>query len=179
MATRVTSRRKRVLRIGRARRHAGGERGSAIMETAMSMVIFLTFLFGIFEVALALYTYFFIAEAAREGTRYAIVRGSTAGGTGTACAAYTSYDCQASKDQIKSYIQNLGFPGINPSNMTIPDPVWTAYVNAGYSCPASPPCNSPGNQVAVTVQYNFPLVLPFAPKLTYTMSSTSAMIIAQ
>jgi Flp pilus assembly protein TadG len=166
--------------MGRAKRRAGNERGSAIMETAMSTVIFLTFLFGIFETGFALYTYFFISEAAREGTRYAIVRGSTAGGSGTACASYSAYDCQASKAQIKSYIQNLGLPGINPANMTIPDPVWTAYTNAANTCPASPnPCNSPGNQVAITVQYNFPFVLPFAPKLTYTMSSTSAMIIAQ
>jgi Flp pilus assembly protein TadG len=165
--------------MGRAKRRAGDERGSAIMETAMSTVIFLTFLFGIFETGFALYTYFFISEAAREATRYAIVRGSTAGTpAGTACSAYTSYDCQASITQIKTFVQNLGYPGINPSNMTIPDPVWTAYTT-GSSCPVSPPCNSPGNQVAVTVQYNFPLVLPFAPKLTYTMSSTSAMIIAQ
>jgi Flp pilus assembly protein TadG len=178
MATRVTSRRKTVFALRRAQRHTSDERGSAIMETAMSIVIFMTFLFGVFETAFALYTYFFISEAAREATRYAIVRGSTAGGTGAACSAYTSYDCQASIPQIKSYVQNLGFPGINPTKMTIPDPVWTAYAK-GNTCPSSGPCNSPGNQVAVTVQYNFPLVLPFAPKLTYTMSSTSAMIIAQ
>lgn len=178
MATRVTSRRRWVLGIRRAQRHASDESGSAIMETAMSIIIFLTFIFGVFETALALYTYFFIAEAAREGTRYAIVRGSTAGGTGAACASYTSYDCQASKAQIKSYVQNLGFPGINPSNMTVPDPVWAAYAS-GSTCPATGPCNSPGNQVAVTVQYSFPLTLPFAPALTFSLSSTSAMIIAQ
>ena len=79
MSTRATSRLKIVLAMGRAKRRVGNECGSAIMETAMSTVIFLTFLFGIFETGFALYTYFLISEAAREATRYAIVRGSTAG----------------------------------------------------------------------------------------------------
>ncbi len=83
----------------------------------MSTVIFLTFLFAVMETAFALYSYFFLAEAAREGARYAIVRGSTAGG-GAACASYSSSNCQASAANIESYIQNLGFPGISASNMT-------------------------------------------------------------
>ena len=47
------------------------------METAMSMIILLTFMFGVMEAGFALYSYHFISEAAREGTRYAIVRGAT------------------------------------------------------------------------------------------------------
>jgi Flp pilus assembly protein TadG len=170
MSMRATSGRKIVFAIRLTQRRASDECGSAIMETAMSTVLFLTFLFGIFETGFALYTYYFISEAAREGARYAIVRGSSCTGFASACPAAGS--------DVQNYVQNLGFPGINPSKMTV-SPSWSAYTS-GSTCPGSPnPCNSPGNLVTVTVQYNFPLTLPFAPKLTYAMSSTSAMIIAQ
>jgi Flp pilus assembly protein TadG len=157
-------------RAARRRRSARGEGGSAILETAMSMMILLTFLFGVMEVSFALYAYHFISEAAREGTRYAIVRGTTCSGFVSACPASTS--------DIQDYVKNLGFPGINPADMTV-TPVWSAYT-AGTTCPASPsPCNSPGNLITVTVQYNFHLNVPFVPPKTYAMSSTAAMVIQQ
>jgi len=149
------------------------EQGSAILETALSMIILLTFLFGIMESCLMLYTYHFISEAAREGTRYAIVRGSTAGpGCGT---SYTSFDCTASPANVQSYVTNLGFPGIDPAKMTVA-PAWSAYTN-GSTC--GTPCNSPGNLVTVTVTYNFPLTIPFVPAQTFALTSTSSMIISQ
>jgi Flp pilus assembly protein TadG len=154
--------------------HAGSEHGSAILETALSMVILLTFLFGIIETALALYTYHFISEASREAVRYAIVRGSSSGGT---CASYDSAYCAATKAQVTSFVQNLGFPGINPAKMT----VTTAYAAypAGVTCTPLSNCTNPGNLVTVTVQYNFPLVVPFVPTHTYAMTSTAAMVISQ
>jgi hypothetical protein len=79
----------------------------------------------------------------------------------------------ASSGNVQSYVQNLGF--LNPNNMMV-STVWSAYVS-GNSCPTTPPCNSPGNQVIVTVQYNYPLNVPFLPPKTYAMSSTAAMII--
>jgi Flp pilus assembly protein TadG len=154
-------------------RNMRGEEGAVIMETAMSMIILLTFMFGVMEAGFALYSYHFISEAAREGTRYAIVRGAT---WGTACGtSYNSYDCTASLGNVQSYVTNLGFPGINPSNMTV-TPVWSTYTG-GSTC--GTPCNSAGNLVTVTVQYNFPLAVPFIPAHTYAMSSSAAMVIQQ
>ena len=173
MASRIKFARKRGLAIGRALSSASGEEGAAILETALSITVFLTFLFGIFEAGFALYSYHFISEAAREGTRYASVRGNS---WGTACAAYTSYECTASSTQIQSYVQNIGFPGINPSYMTV-TPSWSAY-SEGSSCPSSGACNSYGNLVTVNVTYNFPLIVPFIPAKTFALSSTSAMIIS-
>jgi Flp pilus assembly protein TadG len=132
-------------------------------------------MFGIIETGLMLYTYHFISEAAREGTRYAIVRGSSAGAT---CAAYTSPPtCMATAPQIKSYVENLGFPGIDPSKMTVT--VNNVGYPAGVICTPSAACNNPGNQVTVGITYHFPLNIPFVPAHTYTMTSTSAMIISQ
>ena len=162
------------MRLAFKRRCLRSEEGSAIMETAMSIIIMLIFIFGVMETGFALYSYHFISEAAREGTRYAIVRGSTAG---AACASYSSSACKASPTDVTNYVKNLGFPGINPSDLTV-NPVWSAYT-AGTTCPGTPPCNSPGNQIAVTVQYNFHLNVPFLPPHTYAMSSTAAMVIQQ
>jgi Flp pilus assembly protein TadG len=154
------------------RRRLHDEEGQTIVETAMSMIILLTFMFGVFEAGFAIYSYHFISEAAREGTRYAIVRGSSAG---PACTVPGPPTCSAQTADIQTYVEYLGFPGINPGNMTV-TPSWSAYAN-GSSCPATPPCNSPGNLVTIKVTYNFPLTVPFVPKQTYAMSSTSAMII--
>jgi Flp pilus assembly protein TadG len=151
-----------------ARHQTDDEQGSTLVETALSIVILLAFIFGIMETGFALYTYHFIAEAAREGTRYAIVRGSTCTGFASACPAATS--------DIQSYVKNLGFPGIDMSKMTV-SPTWSAYTSGS---PCSPGfCNSPGNLITVTVNYNFPLSIPFVPAQTIALSSTSAMIISQ
>lgn len=135
---------------------------------ALTMIILLTILFGLIEMCLALYSYHFVSDAAREGTRFAIVRGS-------ACAA-PGYECNATAPQIQTYVKGLGFPGINPSNMTVTT-TWSAYP-AGAVC-ASPACNDPGDLVTVKVSYNFPLAIPFVKASTLTMGSTSAMVISQ
>ena len=146
-----------------------GEQGSAIVETAISMVLLLTVLFGVIEICLALYTYHYISDAAREGTRYAIVRGS-------ACEA-PGNPCPATAAEVQSYVQGLGFPGISSSAMTVTT-AWSAYPVGG-TCSPSASCNNPGNLVTVTVNYKFPLSIPFVPNSNISMSSTSAMVISQ
>jgi Flp pilus assembly protein TadG len=161
-----------VVRCPQEQRRARGEEGSAVLETALSAIILLTFLFGIMETGLALYSYHFISEAAREGTRYAIVRGSS-------CVTGVSFPsaCPAAVSDIQSYVKTLGFPGINPSNMTVA--VAYAGYPAGATCTPLANCTNPGNMVTVTVQYNFPLNVPFISAHTYAMSSTAAMVISQ
>jgi Flp pilus assembly protein TadG len=168
-----------VMRLALRQRGSRGEEGSAILETALSIVVLFTFLFGIMETGFALYSYHFIADAAREGARYAIVRGSTAGTTPCAAPGLATCIAQGGTDtgDIATYVKTLGFPGINPSYMTV-NSAWSIYAH-GTTCPVSPPCNSPGNLVRVIVTYNFPLNLPFFPPKTFAMSSTAAMIIQQ
>jgi Flp pilus assembly protein TadG len=146
-------------------RRARGEQGSAILETALSIMILLTFIFGVMETGFALYTYSFISFAAREGTRFAIVRGST-------CTGFASA-CPASQSDIQNYVTTLGFSGITASDVAVN---YAAYTG-GSPCP--PTCNSPGNMVTVTVSYNFPFTVPFVPAKTFVMSSSSSMIISQ
>jgi Flp pilus assembly protein TadG len=157
-------------------RSAHGESGSAILETALSIGILLTFLFGIMEVCLAAYTYHFISEAAREATRYAIVRGSS---FTTNCTAPTVANCTAqggnNTGDIATYVQNLNFPGIDPTKMTV-NSTWLH--GDGTACGVGPTCKDPGEQVQVTITYNFPLSVPFVPLSTWALQSTSQMVIS-
>lgn len=144
------------------------EQGSSIVEMTLSIIILLTILFGLIEMCLALYTYHFVSDAAREGTRYAIVHGST-------CLVGT-VSCTVTPAQIQTYVQYLGFPGINPSAMTVTT-TYSAFP-AGATCNALG-CNGPGDLATVTVTYKFPLSIPFVTSNVLALSSTSSMVISQ
>jgi Flp pilus assembly protein TadG len=143
----------------RIRRSLRVETGASIVEFAVASIILFTLIFGVMAICLALYSYNVVSEAAREATRYAIVRGS-------ACNSFP--DCKVTSDQLQTYVQGLGFPGITAASLTLtPAASWP---NGN---------NNPGSPVQVTVQYTFPLGIPFMPSRTLTMSSTSQMIISQ
>jgi hypothetical protein len=120
------------------------------------------FLFGIFGFCGALFSYNFVSDAAHEATRYALVRGS-------ACSGFS--DCNITSAQLQTYVQNLGYPGIIPSNLTAVA-TWSG---------ANTPSNAPGNIVSVTVTYTYPLNIPFWPQsgTILHLSSTSHMAISQ
>jgi Flp pilus assembly protein TadG len=150
-------------------RRVHGEHGSTLVETALSLVVLLTVALGVMEMSLALYTYHFISDAAREGTRYAIVRGSSCPASLSGCPA-----AGAGVD-VQTYVRGLGFPGITPGLMTA-----TTTFPSGTGCtPQATPCNNPGNLVRVVVVYQFPLSIPFLAARTLRMSSTSQMVISQ
>jgi len=62
--------------LGRHRRLAFEESGSATIEFALSVWTLFLLTFLIFEFSMAIYTYSVLANAAREGVRYAITHGS-------------------------------------------------------------------------------------------------------
>jgi Flp pilus assembly protein TadG len=177
MTAPITSRQKAAVATGNARqRSAHGESGSAILETALSMAVLLSVIFGIMEVCLAAYTNHFINEAAREATRYAIVRGNT---FTTDCTAPTLATCTAqggnNTGDIATYVQNLHFPSIDPNKMTV-NSTWLH--SDGTACGTGDSCKAVGNNVQVTITYNFPLAVPFVPVNTWTLTSTSQMVIS-
>jgi Flp pilus assembly protein TadG len=55
------------------------QRGSALVEFAITGLLFFALIFAIFEASRAIYHYNIIASVAREGTRFAAVRGSQSG----------------------------------------------------------------------------------------------------
>ena len=91
------------------------EEGATTVEFAVVLVVLMTFLFGIMEFGRALYTYHFLSEVAREGTRYAMVRGST---YTASCATTTTFGCEATAANVTSYVKSITPLGINSAWVT-------------------------------------------------------------
>jgi Flp pilus assembly protein TadG len=162
--------------IIRKLRCLGGEEGASIVETAFACVIFLAMLIGTFQMMLGFYTFHFVSDAAREATRYAIVRGSTS------CTNTPNLsNCNATSAQIQTYVRGLNYPGITSSRLTVTTTWLTASATTPttWSACTSGTCNVPGNQVKVVAVYAFPFSVPFVPRSTLSLTSTSRMVISQ
>jgi len=158
------------------------EEGASMVEMAVACTVFLAMLMGVMQMMLAMSVFNFVTDAAREATRYAIVRGSTS------CTNTPSLsNCNATASQIQTYVQGISYPGIKSSNLTITTTWLTAVTTttAGgtqpttWSACSTGTCNAPGNQVNVVATYPFKFSVPFVPKATFNMSSTSQMVISQ
>jgi hypothetical protein len=155
-------------RVTRSWKEGMGEDGSTIVEFAMVLISFLTLLFGMLDLSRALYVYNYVSDAARDGTRFAMVRGS-------ACSHATfPTACPATATDVETYLRTTKLsPGINPNAVMVA----TSWPGGNPGCAS--PLNSPGCIVKVRVQYNFGFMLPFLPKLSTQMRSTSQMVISQ
>jgi Flp pilus assembly protein TadG len=130
--------------------------------------VLLVMMFGVVGFGTALYTYHFVANTAREATRWASVRGFTCGGL--------SGGCPANDSDVNTYVQNLSTGvGLDPTKVTTTT-TWVAPPNNLAICTSQP--NSPGCVVKVQVQYSFQFLFPLLPS-GFTMQSTSQMVISQ
>lgn len=151
------------------------ESGSELVEFALASVLLFTLIFGIIDCTHALYADHFVSYAAREATRYAMVRGST--WNGTACASTTTVECVAGDSDVSAYIQSIVPPWITANSVTV-NSTWPGITAAGASCGSSTGTD-PGCVVEVTVTYPFSFSLPFLPRSAMTFSSSSAATITQ
>src|ERR1035437_7070573 len=85
-----------------------GEAGSGLVEFAPASVIILTVLFGIRDMGRALYAYDWVSDAARRGTRYAMVRG-----TSSCTGSPELPDCKADLGHITTYVESNAV-GLDP-----------------------------------------------------------------
>ncbi|HEX8712087.1 MAG TPA: TadE/TadG family type IV pilus assembly protein [Terracidiphilus sp.] len=164
-------------------RHRGhGEEGSALVETALTIIVMFSLLFGVIQISLAAYSFHYVSNAAHEASRYAIVRG---GGWGTACSSYSDSMCTASADNIKNYVhqRSVSYPGISIATSNVCVHYWSSVQSpAPTTCTdstGSTTYNSVGDIVQVTINYPFTFSAPGIPSYTYTLTSTSMMVIAQ
>jgi len=158
------------------RRSARDERGSALVEAAISMLALLALIFGVIEVGWAVYTFHYIANASHEGARYAIVRGSSWSGS---CSGYGSNQCIASTTDIANYVSSRSVAGINiVATDVCVEYFATVPASASTTCSANSTPNAQGDVVQVTVTYPFTLTLPGFSR-TFNLKSTSQMVIAQ
>jgi Flp pilus assembly protein TadG len=160
---------------------AMGDEGGSLVEMALSCLILIPVLFGIVQLSIGLYCFHFAADAAREATRWAIVRGSTCNTIfGTAYCSPTDTDGSgATGNDIAQYVKGLGYPYSGAVTVTTKWCVASAGSSKSWSSCSLSRNNDPGNQVQVTVSYAYPLVIPFVPKNTLNVSSVSSMTIVQ
>lgn len=163
-------------------RRGSREYGLTIVEMAISLGIFSAVLLGVMQMSLLLYSYHFVSDAAREASRWAMVRGNNCS-TNVSTAYCSPTDAQATgadNGDIQAYVNGLGFPFA--SSLTTSTTWLTASGSTPItwsSCGTGAACKSPGNQVQVTVSYGFRIALPFWTSTTVPVSSTSSMVIAQ
>ena len=125
--------------------------GQATVEFAMTAVVFFLLTFGVLNFSMAIYAYNLVSYAAREGSRYASVRGSSA-------------PSPAAASDVASFVKGET-SGLNPANMTV-STSWN-------------PDNNPGSFVRVEVQYQFSFMMPFLSLPQVSMASASQLVITQ
>ena len=140
-----------------------GERGSTLAEFAVALTASITMIVGIVDLGRGLYTNHYVSNAARLGTRYASVRGTSCSASG----------CPATAASIQTYVRGLA-PELNTNSITVTT-TWTT----GPAC-SDAAHKGPGCYVSVNVSYPFKFAaVPLLPSYTMTMQSTSKMIISQ
>jgi Flp pilus assembly protein TadG len=148
----------------RSRDAVGGEDGSALIETAVSLPVLFAVLFCFMELCLVFYSYDMISESAQEGTRYAMLLSST-------CTNSSGASCTATAAQVNTYVSGLGWANLAGGTMT---------VNTTYKTPAGGVgTNIVSDFVVVQITYVFPITMAFVPKNSITLKSTSQMTIVQ
>jgi|SRR5688572_24868659 len=119
------------------------EAGSALVEFAITGLFFFMITFSIMEGSRAIYYYNVLGSLAREGTRFAAVRGSTSGRATTEAA-------------VRAHLQAKSM-GLNPTVTVTWNPVTMA----------------PNSTVTVLVQHTFTTIVPIVSLPTMNMSATA------
>ncbi len=135
------------------------ERGQALVEFALVAIVFFIFVFGMIDAGRAVWNYNTLAQATREGTRYAIVHGSdSTAPSGPGSETYTPPD---SDTMVTQQVEKFG-GGLNTSRLTVRSE-WPDGTNIA------------GNQVTVTSEYEFEPIFNFLGLVSFTMTSSSTM----
>jgi len=137
----------------------GGEQGTALLETAMTLPLLLVVSVGIFEFGRAFQTWQVLTNAAREGARLAVMPGTATGAVDT---------------RVKSYLTSGQLDNVANATVVI-DPDATVDIGGGATATAS--------LVTVTYPFQFMVLQPVArlvlPSSTlggaFTLTATAEM----
>jgi Flp pilus assembly protein TadG len=141
-----------------ARRRAR-QSGNAMIEGALITLAYFTIIMGVFEFGRMTYVYDYMSHAARDGSRWASLHGSTS-------------STPATETALKSYLSTWAI-GIDMTSLSGNGPggVMLSYPSAG--------SNAPGNTVVVNLKYNYVPTLGYWWGSSITLSSSSQMTILQ
>lgn len=123
------------------------ERGAQIVEFALVLPLFFALLFSVIEFSRAIWLYGSAAYGAREGTRFAMVHGSTS-------------SIPATATDVQNRVRSIA--GLRSATVT------TAWPDGN---------NDPGSRVQVTVTVPFTFVVPLFRLPILNLTATSQMVI--
>ena len=134
------------------RRRADDDRGATLVEFAFAAVVYFLFIFGTMDFGRMIFDYNIVSSAARDGVRWASVRGASSdhpqvGG--------------ATEADVKAYVVGRSLGLLTASDVTV---TWI-------------PSNQAGGIVQVQTQYNFTSVVPFLPQSVTNLQSTATTTI--
>ncbi|HZY64190.1 MAG TPA: TadE family protein [Edaphobacter sp.] len=132
------------------------ETASALIETALSLIVTFLLAFGLFELCMFSYTCIVLNDAAQEGVRYAIMHGTNSSN----CSGPDNGCTDKSYDNVKAVVKTAASASLHDvSAMTI---------NVTYGDATA----APGHPVSVSVVYTYVPYVNF-PGLERTMTFTS------
>jgi len=102
----------------------GRQSGQAIVEFALTVILLMLLMFALLELSIFIYTYSVLANAAKEGVRYAIVHGASNGTpSGPSSGSASSLPCTASSTNVTNVVNQTknfaGFTLLNTSNVNV------------------------------------------------------------
>jgi Flp pilus assembly protein TadG len=141
------------------RRRIGGQ---ALAEFALVAPMFFLLLFAIIDFGRYVYYVQVLNNAAREGTRYAIVHGER---------SFNPAGPAPDDPDVTAVVRNFAVGVIgDPTTLAI----HSSWEQAN---PADPPKNGRGDKVAVTVTYQFHSVIPIVPIPPIQVQGASTLVI--
>jgi Flp pilus assembly protein TadG len=102
----------------------GRQGGQAIVEFALTVVLLMLLMAALLELSIFIYTYSVLANAAKEGVRYAIVHGASNGTpSGPSSGSASSPPCTASSTNVTNVVNQTknfaGFTLLDTSNVNV------------------------------------------------------------
>ncbi len=137
----------------------GRQRGQATVEFALVGIVLFILVIGAIDVGRAVWNYNTLAQATREGTRYAIVHGARSSDpSGPGSSHYTPPN---SDEKVTEVIQKAA-GGLDTSQLTVE----AEWVDGD---------NSIGSRVKITSRYTYEPVIDFLGIVSVNMSNSSTM----
>ena len=124
--------------------------GATLVEFALASILFFTITFGTIEFGRMILDYNIVSNAAREGVRYASLRGASSGRA-------------VSANDVATYVASRSVGLLTPANVTVS---W-------------PTNNAVGSVVQVQVQYSFTPIVTLLPQTAVNLSSTTKAYIVR
>lgn len=127
----------------RGTRHRNGQ---TLVEFALVFPLLVVLFFGIIEAGRFMFAFAALNNAVREGTRYAIVHGSSSSCPSGTPTAPNSYACNPSGSNVQDAVKRYAFTFAQSSDLNVAQPVYV-------------PNNARGSKVTVTATYTWrPLI---------------------